>query len=508
MSLSRETRSGRTFGDWTGPYITPGDPNLNVAELLKQAIRAQDELSPPDDLFSLSPLSSPQSSSSNSPDPASASLLDTSDYEEPEELDLTNQFTPDSLIPTPDPLDASLNLAGGMEECQSSDALDAKARRKRRNKTKSKANRKRQRTEKKRKPSRLYGGSQVREEVKKKYRAVVEPMYLSHQMKLAPHVKTAYTGRNREKHVMKTFTLEELVGEDSRYKMKLFAWDGKTPTGLVDQEGRMFGLLAGHPTDSKWDKLAIWAANCLEEARLRCCASPQACHGRRGEFTTLRDGVSHGGGQTHPKNLSNTIVNEEVLAWLNSQECFQRLAGFVSSVFATTAPELHAHYEKHLGALHEHDPSLKPSFPSTVFTATTYNLGPQTVCYPHLDFANLAFGWCSITALGSFDPKKGGHLVLWECGLVIEFPPGATVLIPSALVHHSNTPIAPLERRFSFTQYSAGALFRWVDHGFQKTEDYRDSLTPEALQELDEKNEKRWAYGLSLFPRLPSASTS
>ncbi|KAJ3512050.1 hypothetical protein NLJ89_g3750 [Agrocybe chaxingu] len=263
-------------------------------------------LSPPDDLFSLSPLSSPESSPPCSPDLRPVSRPDPIDSDDPQELDLSN------------------------EESHSTDILDSKARRKRRNKMKSKENRKKQRTKKKGQAGRSYGGSQVREEAKKKYRDALEPMYLSHQMKLAPHVKTAYTGRNREEHVMKTFTLDELVGENSEYKMKLFAWDGKTPTGLVDQEGRMFGLLAGHPTDSKWDKLATWAANCLEEARLRCRASPQACKGRRGEFTTLRDGVSHGGGQTHPKNLSNTVVNEEVLTWLNSQECFQRLAGFVS----------------------------------------------------------------------------------------------------------------------------------------------------------------------------------
>jgi len=58
-----------------------------------------------------------------------------------------------------------------------------------------------------------------------------------------------------------------------------------------------------------------------------------------------------------------------------------------------------------------------------------------------MDFGNLPYGWCAITSLGPFDPKRGGHLVLWDLQLVIEFPPGSTILIPSAVLQHSNIPI-------------------------------------------------------------------
>ena len=33
--------------------------------------------------------------------------------------------------------------------------------------------------------------------------------------------------------------------------------------------------------------------------------------------------------------------------------------------------------------------------------------------------ANLPFGLCAITSLGSFDHKRGGHLILWQCWLVM-----------------------------------------------------------------------------------------
>lgn len=57
--------------------------------------------------------------------------------------------------------------------------------------------------------------------------------------------------------------------------------------------------------------------------------------------------------------------------------------------------------------------------------------------------------------------------MLWPLKLVIEFPPGATILIPSAAIEHSNMPISPGETRLSITQFTAGALHRWVDNGFQ-----------------------------------------
>lgn len=177
---------------------------------------------------------------------------------------------------------------------------------------------------------------------------------------------------------------------------------------------------------------------------------------------------------------------------------------------ATWAPKLYCYYCEKLGALHSHDPSLKRNFPDSIYSAASFNLGPKTVCYKHKDHANLPFGFCSITSFGNFDPSKGGHLILWECHLVIEFPPGATILLPSATVAHGNVSISDDESRFSFAQYTAGALFRWVENGFQRQEDYRDSLSPEQLAEVKEKSRARWSYGLSLLPclKIPASETT
>ena len=117
-----------------------------------------------------------------------------------------------------------------------------------------------------------------------------------------------------------------------------------------------------------------------------------------------------------------------------------------------------------------------------VFPCRSFNLGEQSISFPHTDDGNLAQSWCSITPLGRFDPTCGGHLVLWDFGLVIEFPPGATVLIPSALIRHSNTSLQAGETRYSMIQYAAGGLFRWVHHGCKTEEEWRARATVDEIK--------------------------
>ncbi|KAF9497960.1 hypothetical protein BDN71DRAFT_1386783, partial [Pleurotus eryngii] len=44
---------------------------------------------------------------------------------------------------------------------------------------------------------------------------------------------------------------------------------------------------------------------------------------------------------------------------------------------------------------------------------------------------------CSTTTLGIFDHTKGGHLVLWDARMIIEFLANLTIFIPSTTSHNS-----------------------------------------------------------------------
>lgn len=108
---------------------------------------------------------------------------------------------------------------------------------------------------------------------------------------------------------------------------------------------------------------------------------------------------------------------------------------------------------------------------------------------------------CAIQSLGPFDPKFGGHLILWDLRLVIEFPPGATILIPSATLTHSNIPVRDGESRVSFTQYTSGAIFRYVDNGFR----LEDVLAVEDRVEYEricELKKTWWKMGLGLLSTI------
>lgn len=353
---------------------------------------------------------------------------------------------------------------------------------------------------------------------------------------------TGYVGLNdSDSRNSRATSLEELVGEGSKYGFKYVQWDGvyvcvvfskgyilmiflyRTATPIVSLDGYLIGVLAGNPDPSIWPQVHADAVTALQDAY-------QAYNGPRsnvrGAFSVLRTGVTHGGGTTRPCNTANSDLNEKILSKLNAHPSFQRIAGFSSCMFASIlfevlsliflyvaimsswAPGLHEYYTNHLKALHENDPSLRRVFQGSVFSSSTYNLGPQTVCYRHADFANLPFGWCGITSFGSYDYTKGGHLVLWDCHLVIEFPPGSTILIPSAVVSHSNTPIKKDESRYSFTQYTSGGLFRWVDQGFRTSISLRNKLSPEEKAEQERLNKLRWEFGLSLTPCLRPTPTS
>ena len=120
----------------------------------------------------------------------------------------------------------------------------------------------------------------------------------------------------------------------------------------------------------------------------------------------------------------------------------------------------------------------------------------------HNDHANLAFGWCAIQSLGEFDARTGGHLMLQQLGLVVEFPAGSTILIPSATISHGNTPIAQHERRASLVHYTAGGLFRWVEYGFRSWKTLQEEDPILAARLWWERKHVRVQTALDMFSKV------
>lgn len=153
-----------------------------------------------------------------------------------------------------------------------------------------------------------------------------------------------------------------------------------------------------------------------------------------------------------------------------------------------------------LKLLFEAHPSLGLNFQNSVYPAASFNFGPETACFPHTDAANDPCNFCHITALGRFDPKHSGRLILFDYKLVIEFPPGSSALIPSAIARHGNTGIRVGEMRQSFTQYCAGGLLRWVDAGFRTQATYAEE-DPVGKAQFDAEAKERLRKALALFSK-------
>ncbi|KAJ7221156.1 hypothetical protein B0H12DRAFT_1205471 [Mycena haematopus] len=176
----------------------------------------------------------------------------------------------------------------------------------------------------------------------------------------------------------------------------------------------------------------------MEDARNKASLNDEALHHRRGDFAQLSGGDSFGGGQTEPGALLNGVINAAIFNSLISNPAFQTLAGFGTGLFATWAPNAFDFYVDYMTKFYARCTHLSRPFRNSIWSACTFNLGPRTCARRHKDFVNLAFGWCAITALGNFDHTRGGHLVLWDCKLILEL--------------------------------HCGGLFRWVEHGFRTVE--------------------------------------
>jgi hypothetical protein len=183
--------------------------------------------------------------------------------------------------------------------------------------------------------------------------------------------------------------------------------------------------------------------------------------------------------------------------------------------FKKWAPSLYAYYQNTMQklAVHPKYHTLRKPSKQSVFSSMSQNYGHSVITVPHQDLRNLAFGWCTVVALGEFDATKGEHLVLHEPQLVVEFPAGSAALIPPAVITHSNVVIGPEDKRASVTFYSLGSLFRFVENDFHTLASlkYKDPAKYQIQQEeMTGKDGAgtpivgggRWQKGLALYNTL------
>ncbi|KAK7437701.1 hypothetical protein VKT23_018417 [Stygiomarasmius scandens] len=287
---------------------------------------------------------------------------------------------------------------------------------------------------------------------------------------------------------------------------ELVKFDGSFSIPFIDTNGRVIGAAVKKPTTTQYTRDVNEAAQLLKKACETGNFTADEKNSKRGRgFPAVPYGLSYGKGQPRPMRLKRRA---SFMRSLLSAECFRNIAHAQSAAYAAFSPDNYKYYfegmkrvKKLLEELGVPAEDLEPNFPRSVFACISVNFGPRTRTFVHADSKNTAHGMCAITSAGNFDYKLGGHLVLWDLKLVIEFPPGTTILIPSALLLHSNIGVRAHETRYSITQYTAGGIWRWLDDGGRTREDIK-ATAPEDLVDIMESKVGRREFMLQKFCTL------
>ncbi|KAI0056527.1 hypothetical protein BV25DRAFT_1813909 [Artomyces pyxidatus] len=264
---------------------------------------------------------------------------------------------------------------------------------------------------------------------------------------------------------------------------------------ILDSKERIIGALVPPPIEgdarspeARWEAAMERLGWKFEDLRVRgeergafASAAPAA----RGDFTAVSFGVSYGGGQV--------VSGVPLAAPPRSDHGHTQVPGELSQALASFFPKPYDHMKRNMDALYDRHRHLRRNFNNSEYPTAAANLGPRTVCHQHNDCSNYPGLACAITALGDFDFRRGGHMCLWDLKLKIQFPPGCTILLSSAGMRHGNAPIAPGERRYSFTQYCPGGLLRWVRYGFRRAK----TLSKAKRAQLDRREGEGWAGQLA-----------
>ncbi|KAK6985098.1 hypothetical protein R3P38DRAFT_3332572 [Favolaschia claudopus] len=299
----------------------------------------------------------------------------------------------------------------------------------------------------------------------------------------APLFDTLFLPTTSSAYLAKNETPTETRGAKKRYSLKellklgftKIEWDGIAARPLADRHGRIFA--------NKYQQTSFPAA---------------FRNHRRGLFAAINVGLTRGTGQAKPTWLDGGEYSEVAERLLADQD-INRMAEFADSAFALWAPRKYDHYRDNNKKLDAQCPGLRRPFPgSSVFSCAAFNLGLNIWTFRHRDVRNLPYGWCGVQAMGHFDATKGGHLILWQIKVVVGFPAGALILLPSATIAHSNIPVQAGDERVSFTQFTSGALFMYTDNN-GKTQAKLEEEDPEGFARLEESRKSRWAEGLVMF---------
>ncbi|KAJ7735073.1 hypothetical protein DFH07DRAFT_754039 [Mycena maculata] len=139
---------------------------------------------------------------------------------------------------------------------------------------------------------------------------------------------------------------------------------------------------------------------------------------------------------------------------------------------------------------------------SSVFSAATFELGG-----PHIRAGASGLhdryqpnSWSILTALGVYGPVHGGHIILWDLGLVVSFPAGSSILMPAGVLRYSFVKVRDGEHCYSLIQWAGAGIDRWFENGLRMDADFAANASRVLHEQRETRRRRLHEDALETFP--------
>jgi hypothetical protein len=92
----------------------------------------------------------------------------------------------------------------------------------------------------------------------------------------------------------------------------------------------------------------------------------------------------------------------------------------------------------------------------------------------------------AVTSLGTYDHRKGGHMMFPDDDVMMEMPPGMTVLFPAGTKSYNFAAVRKHKQQYLFHQFCSAGVLRWVEKGGRSDKLFDDEAVLEDQDAWDE----------------------
>ncbi|KAJ7018028.1 hypothetical protein C8F04DRAFT_1278435 [Mycena alexandri] len=292
------------------------------------------------------------------------------------------------------------------------------------------------------------------------------------------------------------YALDEVYGVKSNLGLN-YARTGRSPRVVItgDNHKRIVTVLGGFPSDQGFMADVRRATQACDEIAPTVLLSEDEA--ARGSSPRVSGGLGlvEGEGRMQAPKGKSIVLDALAFATLFSIPAIQRVAGYATCLMQHFALHVFHSFNNALDAYEDHYNHRERPVWCSPFAAATFLLGPR--CLNFLD-NDLTWGWAALTALGTYNPDKGGQIILWDLNLMVHFPPGTTILLPRSLIRYSFVEIAPGETRYCLIQHTPAPVFHFTENGNRTDPQFAATATEQEHAAREEQRAARKNGDLAL----------